>query len=138
MRDPRDFSKRPSRHCVQSTCQVVSERDFRLVADRIENLSSWGMLVSPADPIKTGERVYVSFQLPGTTEWFDAQAVVTRVLHGRRPGETTRKLGLEFVDLSPHDRYRLRKTISRVPPVPPGVRPGRRQGSFTLSDWVAA
>ncbi|HSC87042.1 MAG TPA: PilZ domain-containing protein [Polyangiaceae bacterium] len=133
MREDREFQRRPGRHAVRGTCQIVRESDFRLVADRIENLSSWGMLVGPADPVTTGERVYVSFQLPGTTEWFDAMAVVTRVVHGRRPREITRKLGLEFVELSHFDQYRLRKALRAAPPAPPGSRPGRRNTSFSLA-----
>ncbi len=136
MREDRGFQRRPGRHSVMGACQVVRESDFRLVADRIENLSTWGMLVGPADPVKTGERMYVSFQLPHSNEWFDAMAVVTRVVHGRRPREVSRKLGLEFLDLSPRDQYRLRKALGSAPPAPPASRPGRRQGAFSLAALV--
>ena len=37
-----------SRHAVHIPCQVVRERDFRLVADRIVSLSQSGMVVTPA------------------------------------------------------------------------------------------
>jgi hypothetical protein len=107
-------------------CQVVRERDFQLIADRIENLSTWGALVGPADAVLTGEAVLVSFRLPDGT-WIDASAVVTRVLHGRRPGESTRRLGIEFRDLTEYDRYLLRRAIGHRPLAPPGARPGRRQ-----------
>src|SRR5690606_8362248 len=60
MRRQRDVRRRPTRHTVRQACQIVRERDFRLVADRIENLSTFGMLVSPADPVLTGEKVFVS------------------------------------------------------------------------------
>ncbi len=118
-------------------CQVVRERDFRLVADRIENLSSWGMLVTPSDPVVTGEKVFVSFQIPGTQEWIDASATVTRVIHGRRPNETSRKLGLEFDDLGAYDRFLLRRALAKRPVAPPGVRPGRRSLEFDLSTLAA-
>jgi probable phosphoglycerate mutase len=55
------------------------------------------------------------------------RAVVTRVLHGRRPGESTRRLGIEFRDLTEYDRYLLRRAIGHRPLAPPGARPGRRQ-----------
>jgi hypothetical protein len=116
---------------------VVRERDFRLVADRVENLSTWGMLVTPCDPVITGEKVFVSFQLPGTDEWIDACATVTRVLPGRRPQESTRKLGLEFDDLSPFDRFRIRRCLGKRPTIPPGPRPGRRASGFDLQSLVA-
>jgi hypothetical protein len=132
VRNNRLFQGRPSRHTVRVQCQVVRERDFRLVADRVENLSTWGMLVTPSDPVVTGERVFVSFQLPGTGEWIDATATVRRVLHGRRPSEITRKLGLEFDDLGPYDRFRIRRALKAAPFAPPGARPGRRTLGFPI------
>lgn len=123
---PKGPAPRPSRHSLRLECQVVRERDFQLVADRIENLSTWGALVGPADAVLTGEAVLVSFRLPDGT-WIDASAVVTRVLHGRRPGESTRRLGIEFRDLTEYDRYLLRRAIGHRPLAPPGARPGRRQ-----------
>lgn len=118
--------RRPIRHCVRSWCQVVRERDFRLIADSIQDLSVDGMRVGPADPVLTGETLLVSFQIPGFGIWIDTEAVVTRVIHGRRPGEDTRSLGLEFCELSPWHRYVLQQALSKVPPKPLGARPGRR------------
>ena len=89
-------SRRPIRHTAHIACQVVRERDFRLVADRVANLSLNGMLVGPADPVLTGEKIIDSFPSPVDGLWIDAQATVTLVLHGRRPGEYRRALGLEF------------------------------------------
>lgn len=126
MRRHRVVAPRPSRHSLRLACQVVRERDFRLVADRIENLSPTGALVAPADPVLTGERVLVSFQLPRSGRWLDLFATVRRVVHGRRPNETTRKLGLEFDALSQEDRFLLRQALMARPVVPPGGRPGRR------------
>lgn len=126
MRRQREVRRRPARHTVRLACQIVRERDFRLVADRIENLSTFGMLVSPADPVLTGEKVFVSFQLPGTGRWIDATATVRRVVHGRRPHESKRMLGIEFDDLRPYERFQLRRALQARPVVPPGGRPGRR------------
>lgn len=137
VRNQRDFQRRPSRHPVNIPCQVVRERDFRLVADRVANLSTWGMLVSPADPVVTGEKVFVCFQLPGSEDWIDACATVTRVVHGRRPTETSRMLGLEFDDLAPYDRFRVRRALGRRPVTPPGTRPGRRSDEFSLKSLAA-
>lgn len=134
MRTAQPMTERPQRHSLRAPCQVVRERDFRLVADRICNLSTWGMLVGPADPVLTGERVYVSFQLPDGL-FIDAMATITRVLHGRRPGEVTRKLGLEFDPLRPYERFRIRRALLASPVAPPGARPGRRE--FDLRALVA-
>ncbi|MCH2109295.1 MAG: PilZ domain-containing protein [Polyangiaceae bacterium] len=129
--------RRPTRHSMRAACQVVRLADFSLIADRMENLSTWGCLVSPADPVLTGEHVLVSFQIPGTDERLEVDATVTRVIHGRRPGENTRKLGLEFENLAPYERFRLRRALRERPIVPPGPRPGRRSRQFDLAALLA-
>jgi len=111
---------RPSRHTVRIPCQVVRERDFRLVADEIADLSTTGMLVVPADPVLTGERVIVSFQAPVWGIWIDAEATVARVVHGRRPGEYSRALGLHFEGIDPWSRTVIERSLRGLPPVPPG------------------
>ncbi len=118
---------RTTRHSVNLTCQVVRERDFRLIADRIQNLSVSGLLVTPADSVLTGEKLIVSFRAPGWGIWIDTEATVARVIHGRRPGEHTRAIGLEFHDLGDWPRFVLEKNLRWIPTVPPGqprIRPG--------------
>jgi c-di-GMP-binding flagellar brake protein YcgR len=110
-------------------------RDFRLISDRVENFSAGGLLVSPAEPVLTGEPVLVSLKFPETEEWLDAVAVVTRVVHGRRPGEWARRLGLEFDDLDEKTKRLLERKLRFTPPAPPRGRPGRRG---TLSGWLLA
>jgi hypothetical protein len=138
MREPHVGQIRPTRYSARGACQIVRERDFQLIADTIYNLSTWGMLVGPADPVLTGERVLVSFELPGAQGWFDAAGSVTRVIHGRRASETTRKLGIEFDALRPYDQFRLRRALFGVPPVPLESRRGRRQNQFDLRALFAA
>lgn len=127
------FLNRSSRRVTRLQCQVVRERDFRLVADRVMDLSVSGVLVGPADPVLTGERVFISFELPEGRGWLDVTATVQRVVHGRRPGESTRMLGLAFENLTPYDRYRLKRAIEERVPVPVQSRPGRRHPSFSLA-----
>lgn len=116
---------RPARANTRVECQVVRERDFRLVADRVVNLSGSGALVSPADPVLTGERVILSFRAPGGA-YVDAEATVARVAHGRRRGEHTRSLGLHFERLDEESRRALSATLAASVPVPPGARHERR------------
>lgn len=122
--------RRPVRRCVRSWCQVVRERDFRLVADQIEDLSLEGARVGPADPVLTGEVLLFSFKIPYFDLWVDTEAVVSRVIHGRRPGESSRSLGLQFCEMAPWHRYLLQQALAMVPPTPLGPRSGRR---LTLS-----
>ncbi len=110
---------RSSRHNMRTNCQVVRERDFSLVADTITDLSLTGMLVSPADPVLTGEKLIISFRLPGTSTWIDTEGFVARVVHGRRPQDRTRGLGILFEDLSHRFRFTLERTLRRLPLCPP-------------------
>lgn len=95
------------RRYVRIDCQVVREHDFRLVGDLMLDLSTTGALVRARERVLTGEELIVSFKPPRSNEWFDAQAVVTRVLHGRRPGDFGLSFGIELVDLAKSDEQRL-------------------------------
>jgi len=118
------FAPRVVRRTARIPCQVVRLRDFSLVADLIENVSPDGLLVGPADVVLTGEPVIVSFQLPGLRDYIDAEATVARVIHGRRPGETRRGLGLELTAISAFSKLLLTAYLKRLPPVPPAWRLG--------------
>ena len=121
------FGARAVRKTARIPCQVVRLSDFRLVADVVENLSDAGLLVGPADPVLTGQPVMVSFQLPGFRDFVDAEAIVARVVHGRRPGEIRRALGLEFVDISGESRKLLEAFLRHLVPTPPRYRIGIKQ-----------
>jgi hypothetical protein len=118
--------RQSSRHTVKIDCQVVRERDFSLIADRVLDLSASGAMVGPADPALTGERIIVSFRIPRSTVWVDAEATVSRVVHGRRPGEFSRSLAIEFDQLEALPRFMLEEALRVVPPAPPKSAPGRR------------
>jgi hypothetical protein len=113
-------SGRKPRHQLRLPCQVVRERDFRLIADRVDNLSVTGLSVSPAEPVLTGEKLIVSFRLPRQGVWIDAEACVTRVMHGRRPGEDQRCLGLAFEQPDRERDRAISRELAFLPPVPPG------------------
>ena len=129
---PRSHHRLP-RHVLTAPCQVVRERDFHLVADRVIDLSVTGVLVAPADPVLTGERLLLSFRLPHSLYWLDTEAIVTRVVHGRRPGEHTRALALTFDGISGISRYMIRHALDYLPPAPPRFRSGRRAEPDILS-----
>ncbi|MGC4091604.1 MAG: PilZ domain-containing protein [Polyangiaceae bacterium] len=119
---------RHARFSAKIRCQVVRERDFRLVADRLLNLSPGGALVGPADPVLTGERVILSFPALGG-RYVDAEALVARVIHGRRRGEYTRYLGLSFEGLDESSLAALHELLGWAVPAPPGARNERRARS---------
>jgi hypothetical protein len=95
------------RRYVRVDCQVVREHDFRLVGNLMLDLSTTGALIRACERILTGEELIVSFKPPRSNVWFDAQAVVARVIHGRRPGDYGLCFGIDFVGLSTEDQQRL-------------------------------
>lgn len=114
-------------------CQVVRERDFRLVANRALDVSPDGMLVAIEDEIDAGEKLIVSFRAPFVAFrresqivpedhpgfWFDTEADVARVVRGRREGDRGKAAGLVFSTLSNVHRLILRNHLRRVPPPVP-------------------
>jgi hypothetical protein len=95
------------RRYVRLDCQVVREHDFKIIADLAFDLSTEGMLVSTRERVLSGEEVIVSFKPPKSNRWVDAQATVARVIHGRRPTDRGRSLGLTFHAMDPMDKEHL-------------------------------
>lgn len=98
-------------------CQAVRERDFKLLAERTLDVSVDGLLLPVDEAILTGETLIVSFAIPGT--WIDAEAVVTRVVHGRRPSDEGLAIGVVFDVIAPSSRAALAGFLhGRPPPLP--------------------
>ncbi len=116
--------RRTPRHQVHIDCQVVRERDFRLIARRTLDLSASGMLVAADTEVLTGEPLIVSFRAPRSEHWIDAEATVARVIHGRRPGERGRALGIELRAMDRGSATALKAALRRAPPTRPR-RPAR-------------
>ncbi len=104
------------RRSVFLPCQVVRERDFRLVSSLALDLSTEGILVLTGERVLTGENLLVSFRSPKGADWFDIEATVARVIHGRRPGDRGRCLGLQFDRVGEADSLRLFEGIRGLPP----------------------
>jgi hypothetical protein len=112
--------RRAIRRAVPVECQVVRERDFRLVATWGVDVSPLGMLVLAEARVLTGEPVVVSFRVPRTGCWFDAEATVARVVHGRRPTDKGRRcLGIAFDALEPDARALIEDALRSAPPPVP-------------------
>jgi hypothetical protein len=121
--------RREVRRAVGLTCQVVRERDFKLIADQAIDLSPDGMLVSSDHDLAVGESLIVSFKATQLGLWFDTEASVARVIRGRRPGDGGTGIGLSFSTLDRVKRLILRGHLRRVPPPLP-----RRSQRI---DWTA-
>jgi c-di-GMP-binding flagellar brake protein YcgR len=103
------------RRRVTSACQVVRTRDFRLIGTRVIDLSATGMLLETALPILTGEELIVSFKSPAEDRWFDCEASVARVVHGRRRADPCRALGISFDTIDPWNELLLCEHLRSAP-----------------------
>ena len=108
--------RRAVRRALRLPCQVVRDRGFKLVARKVLDLSPDGMLVMADERVLTGDELVVSFRLPRTREWFDTEATVARVIHGRRPKDGGQCFGIEFSSLPEDARRYLRGALRGVPP----------------------
>lgn len=115
----RKNERREVRRAVTLACQVVRERDFRIVSQRAVDVSPDGMLVETEEELAPGERVIVSFRATNLDIWFDTEAEVARVVRGRRDGDRGRAAGLSFRSLGRVKRLILRGHLRRVPPPVP-------------------
>jgi hypothetical protein len=114
---PARASRRIStRRGVTLPCQAVRERDFKLIADRTLDISVDGLLLPMDDDerVITGDSLILSFPIPGM--WIDAEATVTRVVHGRRPGDDGAACGVLFDVISPSARAALAGYLHGKPP----------------------
>lgn len=114
---PARASRRIStRRGVTLPCQAVRERDFKLIADRTLDISVDGLLLPMEDDerVVTGDSLILSFPIPGM--WIDAEATVTRIVHGRRPGDEGAACGVLFDVISPSARAALAGFLHGKPP----------------------
>jgi hypothetical protein len=103
------------RRSLETDCQIVRERDFKLVGTRVLDVSVRGMLLVADLPILTGEEVVVSFKGPSGVRWYDCGGTVARVLHGRRRGDERRAVGVAFDGLGPYHELLLCDELARAP-----------------------
>ncbi|MEO7113234.1 MAG: PilZ domain-containing protein [Polyangiaceae bacterium] len=111
------------RHAVGLRCQLVRERDFKLLGVCAIDMSIGGMLVQSGVPVLTGEEVIVSFEVPWLRTWFDATGSVARVLHGRRPGDFGRAIGIRFDRLDSVTRAFMTAGLRYLPTLSPSRAP---------------
>lgn len=105
-------------------CEVVREHDFRLLGRLALDVSPTGMLVHTDAKILTGEEVIVTFRMPRTGRFFDATGSIARVVHGRRPSDRGRAVGISFDVGDSELSDELRKNLMGIPPPIPS-RPRR-------------
>src|SRR5688500_5313259 len=114
--------RRTLRRDVSARCQAVELSAFRLVGERLLDLSPRGALLACDEAISLGVRIFVSFKSRGRGPWIDAEAEVARIAEGWREHDRGYCVGLRFVEI---DRVSRGELIVRLAGVPPPV-PARR------------
>ncbi len=107
--------RRAFRRYVRIDCEVVREHDFRVVGNLALDLSERGMLVQTRERVLTGEDIVVCFKPPSSNRYVDALGHVARVVHGRRPGDRGRCLGIELYAMDAEDRHHLFECLRGLP-----------------------
>lgn len=112
--------RRAVRRALRTSCQAVNMTEFRVLAERVVDLSPRGMLVTCDSPAHVGDQIKVSFRVPGRDErWFHAEASVARVIAGQRYGDEGYGAGLEFTYLEESCRRELLLRLAGYPPPVP-------------------
>jgi hypothetical protein len=100
---------------VHVDCQVVRDRDFRVLGRGSLDLSLTGMLVQCTLDADIGDEVIVSFQTPRLREYVDAVAMVTRLIAGRRQGDLGLAMGLTFTSIDDASFLALKRALHQLP-----------------------
>lgn len=111
--------RRNVRRAVRTRCQAVALDAFRLVGERVIDLSEGGMLLACDGGVRVGDSMIVSFQAPHLASWFDAEAEVARVIGGYRPEDRGYCAGLRFTRLDGRAERLLRIALRGLPPPVP-------------------
>src|SRR5687768_10683915 len=120
------------RRAVKVECQAVALDGFRLLGERIVDLSEHGALVACDRDVRIGERVLVSFRAPQSHRWIDGEGSVARIVDGWRPGDPGFAFGLRFDEVDVPARLVLRWSLFGIPPAAP--RRGLRRGWTLIED----
>jgi hypothetical protein len=102
------------RRTIETACEVVRARDCSPVGTRVVDLSAKGLLLETDATLLTGEELMVLFRSPWG-DWFDCDATVARVLHGRRRWDDIRAIGIAFEPLDPWREIMLCESLRNAP-----------------------
>lgn len=99
---------------MRMPCQVVRERDFKLVATSVMNVSESGLLVDADVPVQFGEKIIVTFYSAAVKGWIDAEGTVTRVSHGPRWMARKQAFGVAFANIDSDSRRNIRRSMAAL------------------------
>ena len=121
---PELTQRRMSRHAVEIPCELITSTDDTPRFIWATDMSADGLWIDTRSPLGLGEVVVVGFA-PGVfwrAREIQAFAEVVRISFGLRWGDGEAGMGLRFLDLSPAERWALRRWLQPRPQ----PRPHRR------------
>lgn len=107
-----------ARFGVHVDCQVVRDRDFRVIGRGTLDVSLTGMLVQCTYAAEIGDEVIVSFRTKPDAEggeYVDAVGIVTRRMEGRRRGDLGMTAGITFTSMDDESLRALARALERAP-----------------------
>lgn len=131
--------RRAVRRAVRTECQAVSLGEFRLIGERVLDVSPLGMLVACDDATQLGDDLIVSFRAPGRDAlWLEAEAEVARIVYGFRAADRGYCAALRFTYFERYARHELLSRLAGLPPPIPQrrLRTARERGARTASSRV--
>lgn len=123
-------NRRSVRRWVRIDAEIVGADDFTRIGGRILDLSEHGARVEVDQRVVVGERLFISFELPGVGT-VDAEAVAAHI--GLRNGKRT--VGVQFETLA--EVVAVSTRLSKIPPTLPS-RPSQSGDSYSAISGNAA
>ncbi len=118
--------RKTTRHVVRTRGQIVDLESFKLIGDRFLDVSAQGCLVACDRGVIAGQRMLMSFRLPSSGLWFDAEGEIVRVVEGWRDGDPGYAAGVRFVEFERRARLELGIDLRALPQAPMTRSPTQR------------
>jgi hypothetical protein len=99
---------------MRLACQVVRERDFKLVGTSVMNVSESGLFIDGDDTVRFGDKIIVTFYSPAVRNWIDAEGTVTRVALGPKWMGRKQAFGVAFDAIDADSRRQIRRSMAAL------------------------
>lgn len=118
--------RRSVRRWVRLEAEIVGADDFSRLGGRVIDLSEHGARLEVDERVKVGERLFLSFELPGFGH-LDAECVAAHIGFDKRTN--IRTVGVELTLVDDDAREALGGRLSKLPPTLPS-RPGQSGDTY--------
>lgn len=96
--------------------------DFKLVGERVLDLSPRGMLLACDSEMELGQEILASFRAPWLGPDVVVLGVVTRIIEGWRLGDPGYCVGIRFIEIEAEYATELSARLRHLPSVPASRR----------------